>query len=423
MKRLALILIFIMTTLTGVLAQPGVHDSGRALTLPDSGTVRGGDTIISVLTCSPGAEIYELVGHTAIRVRGEGVDSVWNYGVFDFNAPNFVYRFVKGETDYLLFSYPFVWFLPEYAARGSAVREQDLNLTPGEMRRLYKMLQTEALPQNRVYRYNYVLDNCATRVRDRIDEALGAPVEYTDTAIYGSFREAMEAHHKNYPWYQTGIDLALGSGIDRPITFREEMFAPGRLSAGLAGARRPDGRPLVSGERMLAQARPDAVLPPTPWWLTPLTVAILLLIASVVITVLDTLRGRVCRWWYAIWFFLLGAGGCLVAFLVFVSVHEATSPNILIFWLNPLQWLMLPGLWWRKMRRWSLGVAIYDSVGLGILLLCWALQPQVAAPAITLSIASTVILAGGYAINAPFDSYNKDRTHPHGGVSPRIGKR
>lgn len=423
MKRLVLILVTMLATLTAVMAQPGIYDSGNARALPAPGTVGAGDTIISVLTCSPGGEIYELVGHTAIRVRGEGVDSVWNYGVFDFNAPNFVCRFVKGETDYMLFSYPFRWFLPEYASRGSGVREQDLNLTPEEMRRLYRMLQTEALPQNRVYRYNYVLDNCATRVRDRIDEALGGQVEYTDTAIYGSFREAMEAHHKNYPWYQTGIDLALGSGIDRPITFREEMFAPGRLSAGLAGARRPDGLPLVSADRMLARARPDAVLPPTPWWRTPLAVAIILLIVNVVISVWDTRREKVCRWWYALWFFLLGSGGCLVTFLVFVSVHEATSPNILIFWLNPLQWLMLPGLWWRKMRRWSSGVAIYDSVGLGILLLCWPVQPQVASPAILLSIASTVILAGTYAINALFDSYNKDRTHPHDGVCPRIGKR
>ncbi len=33
----------------------------------------------------------------AIRVRGDGIDSVWNYGTFDFTAPNFLYRFVKGD--------------------------------------------------------------------------------------------------------------------------------------------------------------------------------------------------------------------------------------------------------------------------------------------------------------------------------------
>ncbi len=366
------------------------------------------DTLISVLTCSPGPEIYELVGHTALRVRTADTDSVWNYGMFDFNAPGFVYRFVKGETDYMLGSYPFAWFLPEYAMRGSGVREQVLNLTPEETRRLYDMLQTEALPANRTYRYNYVLDNCATRVRDRIDDALGAPVEYTDTAIYHSFRDAMRAHHTNYPWYQAGIDLALGSGIDRPVTFREEMFAPTRLSAGLAGARRPDGTPLVREERMLLPANPDAVLPPTPWWRTPLTVALIILGLSIAVSVADTLRRRCSVWVYAVWFFLLGLAGCLIAFLVFVSVHEATSPNILIFWLNPLQWLFIPGLGWRKMRKISLAVALYDSVGLGILLLEWPTQSQTASPAIMVAIAATVILAGSYAINSLFDSYNRE---------------
>ncbi len=407
MKRLIFLIIAAAAALCVTVGRAKARDLGPESSFAPTGTEWPGDTVISVLTCSPGPEIYELVGHTAIRVRGEGVDSVWNYGVFDFSAPGFVYRFVKGETDYMLFSCPFEWFIPEYIERGSSVKEQVLNLTPEETRRLYAMLQREALPENRTYRYNYVLDNCATRVRDRIDEALDAPVQYTDTAIFKSFRDAMMTYHKNYPWYQTGIDMALGSGIDRPITFREEMFAPERLSAGLSGALRPGGGPLVGLERTLVPAREESVLPPTPWWRAPETVAILLLIVNAAVAVWDTLRRRTARIWYAAWFLLIGIGGCLVAFLVFVSVHEATSPNILIFWLNPLQLLMIPGLWWRKMRKWSLAVALYDSVGLGILLLCWAFQPQVAAPAITVSIASTVILAGAYAINTVFDSYNK----------------
>ena len=84
----------------------------------------------SLVTAWPGSEIYELCGHEAIRIKGPGIDSVWNFGVFNFAEPNFVGRFVKGETDYMVDSYPFAWFMPEYVATGRRVEEQVLNLTP-----------------------------------------------------------------------------------------------------------------------------------------------------------------------------------------------------------------------------------------------------------------------------------------------------
>ena len=108
----------------------------------------------SLVTCMPGPEIYELEGHEAIRIhgvnsRGEAMDSVWNYGVFDFNTPGFIYRFVRGETDYMVWGYPFEWFMPQYVERGSKVVEQQLNLTEEETLRLLRLLQTNALPANR----------------------------------------------------------------------------------------------------------------------------------------------------------------------------------------------------------------------------------------------------------------------------------
>ena len=99
------------------------------------------DLTISLITCYPGEEIYELCGHSAVRVRGDGIDSVWNYGIFDFNQPNFVYRFVKGETDYRGASYPFHYFMPEYVHSGRKVVEQDLNLTPEEAKRMLELLR------------------------------------------------------------------------------------------------------------------------------------------------------------------------------------------------------------------------------------------------------------------------------------------
>lgn len=110
--------------------------------------------IVSLVTAAPGNEVYELCGHSALRIRSAEMDSVWNYGVFDFNKPNFVYRFVKGETDYMLAGYPFAWFMQEYAQAGREVREQELNLTQEESRRLLEMLRRESMPDRCTYRYN-----------------------------------------------------------------------------------------------------------------------------------------------------------------------------------------------------------------------------------------------------------------------------
>ncbi len=351
---------------------------------------------VSVVTCSPGPEIYELVGHTAIRVQGPGLDSIWNYGLYDFRQPNFVYRFVKGETDYMVAGYPFEWFLPEYISRGSKVTEQTLNLTPEEAAKLHKLLQRESLPANRVYRYNYVLDNCATRVRDRIDDALGAPAQYADTVRYGTFRRSMRAHHRNYPWYQFGIDLALGSGIDRPVSAREEMFAPTVFEKALHEARRPDGRPLVRETRILVEGTNSAILPPTPWWETPTAVSIPVLILLGGVCVYDVIRKRLTRWVYCVWYTLLGLAGCLIAFLVFVSSHEATSPNLLLIWLNPLQFIGAVCVWPGRTRMAAILVAWYNFVIVGGLLIAWPLVTQSTSPAVLILMGATAMLGATY---------------------------
>lgn len=369
--------------------------------------------VVSLITCWPGAEVYELCGHEALRVRGvmDGlpVDSIWNYGVFDFNQPNFIYRFVKGETDYMLAGYPFEWFLPEYESHGRKVIEQDLNLTDEESVRLVKMLQKEGRPENRVYRYNYVRDNCATRIVDRIDSVAGEDVIYPDKVNYGTFRREMRHYHKAYPWYQFGIDFALGSGIDMPVTGREEMFVPTELAEKAEGARFADGRPLVRATRILNPGVENASLPPTPWYLTPIAVTTLLFVLSVVAGIWMLRKRKILRWVYSLWFGIIGIAGMLVTFLVFISEHEATSPNILILWLNPLQLIMGITVWSRKMRALSYTICYYNLIILGTLLIVWAFQHQSGNIAIFPMMGITLILSAVFARIAP-QQYSINKT-------------
>lgn len=370
----------------------------------------------SLITCYPGPEVYELVGHEAIRICGTDanglrMDSVWNYGVFDFTAPNFLYRFVKGETDYMVQGYPFSWFLPQYEERGSRVVEQRLDLTQAEVNRLRRLLQLNSLPDRRVYRYNYVRDNCSTRVASMLDSAV-APrhIIYPRAVEFPTFRSAMRYYHQNYPWYQFGIDIALGSGIDVPVDSRMEQFAPLRLMEEASEARFKDGTPLVSSTEVLYPgigpedadpATAPPVAPATPWWLTPMAFALLLFAASACTAVYEWRRKTIVRWWMSLFFTMLGLAGCVVWFLVFVSSHDSTSPNILCLWLNPLQLVVAAGVWWRRTRPLAMSMCVVNLVVLVLLTAAWPLQTQQANPAVFPLWGATLCLSAAYTLLYP----------------------
>ncbi len=374
---------------------------------------------ISLITCWPGPEIYELAGHEAIRVKSPDFDYVWNYGTFDFNQPNFIGRFVSGQTDYKVLAYPFQYFLPEYQERGSKVMEQELLLTPEEKQRLLEALRRNALPQNATYRYNYVKDNCATRITAMLDSTLDRKIIFPDTVRYGSFRRVMRNYHHDYLWYQFGIDLVLGSGLDYPITRRQEMFAPVEMYEAYSTARfAGSGLPVTSSPIVLYEGRGDATLGPTPWYLTPLAVSIAVFIVSCGVWLYWAKWKRLARWWFSLYFGVCGLGGCLVTYLVFFSAHEATSPNLFILWLNPLQWLIGFGVWWRSWRWPALAMAFYNAVALPILLIAWPSQPQVGSAPIFIFMASAILLSVVYIIISLKYSYYTNRLATNKGYDP-----
>lgn len=313
---------------------------------------------VSLLTCAPGCDIYELEGHTGLRLKLPGSDMVANWGLFDFDSPNFVYRFVKGETDYMAGICPTDLFLAQYIHEHRRVTEQVLNLTPQQAMRVMKLVMENCTPQNRVYRYNYVRNNCATRPMALIESALGSEINFGTPAAAAegdTWRAVMRRYHSNYPWYQFGIDLALGSGIDFPITNREQMFAPQSLMEMAASATITDscGRamPLVTQTNILTPGSAEGtVLSPTPWYATPIFWSMVLMALVMWISWRNIRSGHLSRWLDAIFYTLLGVTGLVIAFLVLVSEHEATSPNYLILWINPLC-MLVPALLWNKKGR------------------------------------------------------------------------
>lgn len=359
---------------------------------------------VSLLTCGAGSDVYELEGHTGLRFldTGTGDDTVVHWGIFDFGSPGFIYRFVKGETDYRAGELPFRYFMAAYRMQGREVTEQVLDLTPDEACRLRALVDENLLPENRVYRYNYVKDNCATRPLRLVEKALGDTLTFRDEGAPrgATFRSEMGRFHRNFPWYQFGIDLALGSGIDYEISAREKTFAPLTLSRMLAGATVADGsgvtRPLVSSTSQLLPAAAGMAPEPTPWYLTPVAAGVLLLLITLTVTARDLRRRDVSRWFDTLLFLVSGLAGLVLTFLIFVSVHEATSPNWLYLWLNPLSLIIAGGVWLKKYNRVVLFCQIVNFAALILLLFLACFGVQVLNGAFILFIMSYLVRSFNY---------------------------
>ncbi|MDE6276898.1 MAG: DUF4105 domain-containing protein [Muribaculaceae bacterium] len=363
----------------------------------------GGDSLrISLVTVYPGEEIYELEGHSALRVQGRGYDTAVNFGLFDFDAPNFVWRFVKGETDYMVGAYPWHLFVESYAGSGRRIVEQPLDLPEEMLERMVELLQEQLTPPNNVYRYNYVLDNCATRPRSIVMEGgRFGMIQLGPISVEGegaaTFREAMRVYHRNYPWYQFGIDLALGKLIDEPISSYEQMFAPVALMEGF------DGSGLVGEAEVVAEGRPGgATAGPTPWFLTPMAFALAVLAAAIGVSVRDYRRGRLSRGFDAVLFGVYGIAGLVLAFLVFVSEHYATSPNYLIWWLNPFCLIPTIFIWSKKTINIVFCYQCINFVVLIGLIIAWPFCGQSSNPAIWPLIVADLIRSCSFT-----DQYSK----------------
>lgn len=311
------------------------------------GAVRA-EVKVSVLTCSPGDEAYALYGHTALRYRDteKDIDVVFNYGCFDFSTPNFGWRFVLGETDYMVGCTAFKNFLPEYEFRGSGVVEQVIDLSDNEAQALLKVLLWNIKPENRTYRYRYLDNNCTTKVRDRLLEALAADsrVVYRDSVPNGkTYRDALSLPSMEHPWYTFGINLLLGAGVDEPLTDETAQFLPLDFMNALSGmtivaADGVERKIVVETNILLAENKQPAVRSN----FTPFNASLLLLLATF-IAMLCELRKRKTYWGVDVLLMLAqGLAGVLLLFMALFSEHPAVDVNWLIVLLNPLALVLLP---------------------------------------------------------------------------------
>ena len=289
---------------------------------------------ISILTISPGKDLYSVFGHTAIRVRDNNSsrDLVFDFGTFDFDTPGFYLKFIRGKLDYALSVRPFDHFKQPYLITGQSVYEQVLDLTPTQAQYINNKLIENYRPENRFYPYDFFFDNCATRITDLLENTFDHQLSLDSTLFQSqSFRELLKPYLQNQPWTQLGINLILGLKADQEATIYQQTFLPDNLRLFLDAASISEGRPLVKQEQFIMPLKKEKFSPSTSpiWFFFGLLLIIILAIpfeisGKIALKVIDFLL-----------FAFTGLAGCLFLFMWLGTDHLATHRNLDLMWAWP----------------------------------------------------------------------------------------
>ena len=331
---------------------------------PSSPDGARGDTLtarrlqVSLLTFGQGTPVFERFGHNAIRIADPliGLDISWNWGMFSFDEPNFLGRFLSGTSRYWVEGFGTVPLLAYYQEHDRQTVEQVLNLSGAQKLELLRFVRWNELEENKYYPYDYFLDNCSTRVRDALDRVLGGALRraWTDSLSAHSFRGEALRLTEGAPVSRLGIDIALGTPADRRMTAWEEMYVPMRLRDRIRGIMvpGPDGVPvsLVKSERVVftSMRSPEAAAPTVlPGLYVVVALAALVPLALFGgLAFLSALRGRwpgaqrlsrvVIAVIAAAWYAGTGLIGLAVAFMEMFSKHVFWYGNWNVLLLSPL---------------------------------------------------------------------------------------
>jgi hypothetical protein len=336
---------------------------------------------ISIITCGPSNEIvYSAFGHSAFRVVDPefGIDYAFNYGVFDFDKPNFYLNFAKGRNYYLLAVYDYENFEWPYVRDNRFVHEQVLNLTQSQKEKIFSFLLWNAKPENRSYRYDYYQDNCATKIRDVLVEQLGDDITIDSSFLTPthSFRQKTDEYLEQLPWGDLGIDICLGFPIDRIMSAREYMFLPDYIESFVDHTTiKSDSLivPLVKEKRIINQ---DTQEKSKVAFVHPWIAGICLFIIVALLSIYDWRRKKISKWLDVVLFGTVGLVGLLLATLWLLTDHHDAARNFNLLWAFPLHFFAAILLLKKNPHRLVASYFLITGILLGATLLFWWLLPQ-----------------------------------------------
>ena len=339
------------------------------------------DAQISLITGEPGKELYTAWGHSAIRVYDpiNGIDLVYNYGTFDFDAPGFYQKFLRGKLNYSLSVYDFKRMVLTYKYYNQSLFEQIINLTYDEKKAIYNFINNNYLPENRYYLYDFFFDNCSSRIKDVFQDILGSKLIFEDYHIktHKTFRQLLDEFLGDSPWSDFGIDLILGIPADAVAASEEYMFLPYKLFDAFENAKIIKGNeyiPFVSNTIIIHQSidiqggQSFRLTPKILFW--SLLIVVFGMSLSIkkdkkIFKVLDTTL-----------FLSIGVTGFIIAFLWFFTDHIVTKDNLNLLWTFPSHFI-IPFIIFKNMKsQWVVYYFLFWLIFLILFLGSWTILPQ-----------------------------------------------
>lgn len=334
---------------------------------------------ISILTIGPGDQFFEKFGHSAIRIKDPvlQLDYIFNYGIFNFNQPNFYSKFAKGELLYKVAANPYSYFIQSYKMEKRWVKEQILNLTQPEKQAFYVFLRNNILPQNASYRYDPFIDNCATKLRDITKNVLGDKLKLHSGNKNTTLRKLMNDQLLWNSWGSFGLNIGSGTNLDSTADISQQMYLPDYVYSAFKDAQKIENgvaTPLVKKENILLDFEEKKSI--TQWY-NPVFIFSILFLISLVVTYRDQKKQKQSKWLDFIILFVTGIIGIVVLFMWFISSHSSGPNNFNLLWAFAPNLFVAFLILKRNAPKW---LSFYLKICLGLLLvtsILWIVKIQV----------------------------------------------
>ena len=326
---------------------------------------------MSILTIGEGPSLVDAFGHTAIRVKDEELknDVVFNFGVYDFNSPNFYSNFVKGRPEYKLAIQNYYNLTQNYVRQKRYIVEHQLNLDQNSIKIIIDLL-VEKL-NDPYYIYDYLRDNCTTRAADIIIDKTNNKFkdEKLESEDIVSYRELIHGKINENSWAALGIDLCLGAIIDKKIKTRETFFLPENLMNYLD---------LYEGDIIKKNIiyKPESAISYQENIPSPLIINLIISLIIVAVTIFNFKRSKWNKSLDTLIFLISGSIGILIIYLWFFSNHFAGAQNFNFLWAFPLNFALIFAIYKNKIPNWSIGFIKLLIIMIILLFLHWSTGVQ-----------------------------------------------
>jgi len=328
---------------------------------------------ISLLTCTPGEELYSTFGHSAYRVTDSNsvTDIVYNYGTFNFDDDGFYLKFVRGKLLYYVSIENFPDFKYAYQSTNRGMTEQVLNLTAAEKIIIRHFLNENLKEENKYYKYDFFFDNCTTRLRDILKKNHDSTFAFKAVMPAGTtFRDAIYEYldRNNKHWSKLGIDILLGQPCDRVMKAEEMQFLPDNLMKSLDSA----NHPLILSHQNLYTITEDK---DKNSFLTPLLVFSLLLAFVFLIGFIKNKFIQIfLQGFDGLFFFLTGTLGIILIFMWLGTDHSMTKNNFNLLWAWPTHTVI--AFFVNSKKSWVKKYFKFTAIVMVAVLISWFFLPQ-----------------------------------------------